>query len=291
MDYSSLDYVISTAKERNISISQLMLESRARELGRPIDELYDEMSTKLQVMEEGIHRRTQMPFISPSGLSGGDAYRLNNAFIRGLTIGGRVLDKMLIKAFACAEGNACMDEIAALPAACSCGIIPAVLLTLMEEHDIPRDKIVMGLFTAAGIGMVIAKRVSMSGTQSGCQAECGSASTMAAGAAVEVLGGTPEMIGNACSIALKNVLGLICDPVANLSEIPCIKRNASGVANALVAANLALTGIGSQIPVDEVIDAMKQVGDFMAPALRAMAEAGLSDTPTGLQIKSKYANL
>ncbi len=291
LDYSSLNYIIATAQELDSPISRLILENQAKELGRSIDDIYDEMADKLEVMEESVNRRTEVPFISPSGLSGGDAYRLNNAYANGLTIGGRVLDKILIKALACAEGNACMDRIVAAPTAGSCGIIPSVLLTIAEEHDIPRDKIVMGLFTAAGIGMVIAKRASISGAQGGCQAECGSASAMAAGAVVEILGGTPIMIGHACAIALKNVLGLVCDPVAGLVEVPCIKRNALGAANALVAANLALAGIESKIPVDEVIDAMKQVGDLMIPALKETAEAGLADTPTALKISSEHVKI
>lgn len=283
LDYSSLNHILSLAEERNILVSQLMLEDQAKELGMSICDTYDEMATRLDVMEESIEGRIEKPFTSPSGLSGGDAYRLNIAFEESSTIGGRVLDKMLIKALACAEGNACMDKIVAAPTAGSCGIIPSVLLTIMEEYKIPREKIVMGLFTAGGIGMVIAKRASISGAEGGCQAECGSASAMAAGAVVEVMGGTPDMIGHGASIALKGVLGLVCDPVAGLVEVPCIKRNALGAANALVAANLALAGIESIIPIDEVIDAMRQVADLMTPALKETSEAGLAVTPSALK--------
>lgn len=291
LDYNSLNQILSMAEKQQISVSNLILESQAEELGRSIDNIYDEMDTKLAVMEESIKRRTKEPFTSPSGLSGGDAYRLNDAFKKGTTIGGRVLDKMLIKALACAEGNACMDRIVAAPTAGSCGIIPAVLLTIMEEYEIPREKVVMGLFTAGGIGMVIAKRASISGAEGGCQAECGSASAMAAGAVVEIMGGTPSMIGHSASIALKGVLGLVCDPVAGLVEVPCIKRNALGAANALVAANLALAGIESIIPVDEVIDTMKQVGDLMIPALKETAEAGLAVTPSALEFMKEQSTL
>lgn len=283
LDYGSLNHILALAKEQNILVSQLILEDQAKELGMSICDTYDEMSARLDVMEEAIAGKIEAPFTSPSGLSGGDAYRLNVAFEENSTIGGRVLDKMLIKALACAEGNACMDKIVAAPTAGSCGIIPAVLLTIMEEYKIPREKIVMGLFTAGGIGMVIAKRASISGAEGGCQAECGSASAMAAGAVVEVMGGTPDMIGHGASIALKGVLGLVCDPVAGLVEVPCIKRNALGAANALVAANLALAGIESIIPIDEVIDAMRQVGDLMIPALKETSEAGLAVTPSALK--------
>lgn len=283
MDYSSLDFVIATAKELNIPISQLMLESRAQELGCSVDEAYDMMSVKLQLMEETIHERTQMPFISSGGLSGGDAYRLNNAFKKGITIGDRMLNKMLIKALACTEGNRCIDEFAIDPTTHICGVVPAVLLTIMEEHEIPRDKIVMELFTAVGIGMVIANRTNLSGTQAGCQAEYGGASTMAAGAAVEALGGTPDMVGHACSIALKNVLGLSYDSVTDFEDAPCIKHCALGVANALTAINLSLAGIESNTSVDEVIDTMKKIGDFMNPILGELAKVGFFDMSSAIK--------
>lgn len=289
LDYNSLDYILSLATERGETVAQILLEDQAGELDISVDEVYDRMSARLDVMEESIVERISKPSKSPSGLSGGDAYKLNTAFNRDTTIGGRVLDKMLIKALACAEGNACMGKIVAAPTAGSCGIIPAVLLTIMEEYQIPREKIVMSLFTAGGIGMVIAKRASISGAEGGCQAECGSASAMAAGAVVEIMGGSPAMIGHGSSIALKGVLGLVCDPVGGLVEVPCIKRNALGASNALTAANLALAGIESIIPIDEVIDAMRQVGDLMTPALKETSEAGLATTPSALKFM-KEAN-
>ena len=198
-----------------------------------------------------------------------------------------MLDKILIKALAMAESNACMGRIVAAPTAGSCGILPAVFLTAKEEGKISYSDMVMSMFTAGAIGMVIARRATISGAEGGCQAECGSASAMAAGALVEALGGTPEMVGHACAIALKNVLGLVCDPVAGLVEIPCIKRNAMGGANALVAAELALAGIDSVIPIDEVIDAMRAVGRLMVPSLRETGEGGLAATPTGRELAEK----
>lgn len=174
-----------------------------------------------------------------------------------------------------------MGRIVAAPTAGSCGILPAALLTIAEERNIPDKDVVMALFTASAVGLVIANKASIAGAEGGCQAECGAASAMAAAAIVEMCGGTPEMCEHACAIALKNILGLVCDPVAGLVEIPCIKRNAGGVANALVAAELALAGIGSAIPADEVILTMKKIGDIMSPALKETAEGGLACTPTG----------
>jgi len=173
-----------------------------------------------------------------------------------------------------------MGKIVAAPTAGSCGIIPAVLMTIAEERKIDDEQLVMALFTSSAFGMVIANKASISGAEGGCQAECGSASAMAAAALVELCGGTPVMSGHACAIAIKSVLGLVCDPVAGLVEIPCIKRNAMGAANAFVSAELALAGIESKIPVDEVIHAMKVVGDCMIPALKETAEGGLAATPT-----------
>ena len=180
-----------------------------------------------------------------------------------------------------------MGRIVASPTAGSCGILPAAVLTMQAERNIPEHDCVMSLFTASAVGIVIANNASLAGAEGGCQAECGSASAMAAAALTELAGGTPEMIGNAVAIALKNVLGLVCDPVAGLVEIPCIKRNASGVAGAIVAAELALSGIKSAIPADEVITAMKKVGDMISPALKETAEGGLAATPTGRKLYEK----
>jgi L-serine dehydratase len=283
-NFDSVQDLIEKASKCSIPIYEVVLEEQAIDMGKSKEELYNDMARNLEIMEQSIEKGIKPYVKSQSGLSGGDAYKLQSAFEMGITIGGSMLDKALIKALAISEANACMERIVAAPTAGSCGIIPAVILTIMEEKNISRDKAVMGLFTAGGIGMVIAKRASVSGAQGGCQAECGSASAMAAAALVEMMEGTPEMAGHACAIALKNVLGLVCDPVAGLVEVPCIKRNAMGAANALVSADLALAGIKSIIPVDEVIDAMKSVGNLMMPALKETAEAGLAATPTACKL-------
>ena len=224
---------------------------------------------------------------SASGLTGGDAYKMNEALLGGNTIAGPFFGKAMVKAIAVAQTNACMGRIVASPTAGSCGILPAALLTLQEERNIPDRDLVMALFTASAIGIVIATNASVAGAAGGCQAECGAASAMAAAALVELCGGTPKQAEHACAIALKNILGLACDPVAGLVEIPCIKRNAGGVGNALVAAELALAGVESHIPADEVIVAMKKVGDMMSPTLKETAEGGLAVTPTGKKLCEK----
>ena len=205
----------------------------------------------------------------------------------GKNICGRLFGSAMVKALAVSELNAAMGKIVAAPTAGSCGIIPAAVLTMQEEHHLSEDITVRALFTASAIGMVIAQNASISGAEGGCQAECGSASAMAAAALVEMAGGTPQQVSHACAIALKNILGLVCDPVAGLVEIPCIKRNAMGTANAFVAAELALAGIESAIPADEVIVAMKRIGDLLPVSLKETADGGLADTPTARKLQEQ----
>ena len=200
---------------------------------------------------------------------------------------GSFFGNALTRALAVSEYNAAMGKIVAAPTAGSCGILPGTILSLLEERELPEEIAVMALFTAGAFGMVIATKASIAGAQGGCQAECGSASAMAAAALVEMAGGTPEMCGHACAIAIKNQLGLVCDPIAGLVEVPCVKRNAGGVACAFTAAELALAGIQSVIPVDEVIEAMREVGDAMPCALKETALGGLAATPTGIRLKQE----
>jgi len=285
--YDSIEELVQAAEKRRANISDIVLEDQAQEMGRSVDDIYEQMEANAKVMEESIAGALQPNIKSASGLSGGDAYKLYKAIEQGKSLGGTLMDKVLVKALAIAESNACMGRIVAAPTAGSCGILPAVLLSCKEEKSIPQTKMVKSLFTAAAIGMVIAKRASISGAEGGCQAECGSAAAMAAAALVEMLGGSPRMASHACAIALKSVLGLVCDPVAGLVEIPCIKRNAMGASNAIVAAQLAMAGIESLIPVDEVIDAMKEVGDLLVPSLRETGEGGLAATPTARELTRK----
>jgi len=285
--YDSVEELVQAAEKRKTNISDIVLEDQAQEMDRSVDDIYEQMENNAKVMREAIDGALQPNIKSASGLSGGDAYKLHRAIEQGKSLGGGLMDKVLVKALAIAESNACMGRIVAAPTAGSCGILPAVLLTFQEEKNVSQTKMVMSLFTAAAIGMVIAKRASISGAEGGCQAECGSAAAMAAAALVEMMGGSPRMASHACAIALKSVLGLVCDPVAGLVEIPCIKRNAMGASNAIVAAQLAMAGIESLIPVDEVIDAMKEVGDLLVPSLRETGEGGLAATPKARELAKK----
>ena len=284
LNYDSIKELVETALRSKKNISDIVLSDQAIQLNKTADEIYDVMRLNLKVMQEAIENGVNTSVKSPSGLSGGDAYKMRQAVEQNKIFTGSVLAKALSNALAVAEVNACMGRIVAAPTAGSCGILPAVLVTLQQERNIPERKVVMSLFTAAAIGMIIAKKASISGAEGGCQAECGSASGMAAAAAVEILGGTPHMAAQACAIALKNILGLVCDPVAGLVEVPCIKRNASGAANALIATEMALAGIESAIPADEVIEAMDQIGLNMPQSLKETAEGGLAATPTGQKI-------
>ena len=200
---------------------------------------------------------------SVSGLVGGDGLKMRLYARRGESIGGEFMDEVIVQAISMAESNACMRRIVASPTAGSCGVVPAVLLPLCEREHYTQHELLEALYVASGIGAVIAYRASISGAAGGCQAEIGTASAMAAGALVSLRGGTNEQLGHAVAMALKNLMGLVCDPVAGLVEVPCVKRNVIGAVNAISAADMALAGIESRIPVDEVIDAMGEVGRRM----------------------------
>ena len=224
---------------------------------------------------------------SVSGLVGGDGLKMRLYARRGESIGGEFMDEVIVQAISMAESNACMRRIVASPTAGSCGMVPAVLLPLCEREHYTQHELLEALYVASGIGAVIAYRASISGAAGGCQAEIGTASAMAAGALVSLRGGTNEQIGHAVAMALKNLMGLVCDPVAGLVEVPCVKRNVIGAVNAISAADMALAGIESRIPVDEVIDAMGEVGRRMPVEFRETALGGLAATPTGKAVKER----
>ena len=224
---------------------------------------------------------------SVSGLVGGDGLKMRLYARRGESIGGEFMDEVIVQAISMAESNACMRRIVAAPTAGSCGVVPAVLLPLCEREHYTQHELLEALYVASGIGAVIAYRASISGAAGGCQAEIGPASAMAAGALVSLRGGTNEQIGHAVAMALKNLMGLVCDPVAGLVEVPCVKRNVIGAVNAISAADMALAGIESRIPVDEVIDAMGEVGRRMPVEFRETALGGLAATPTGKAVKER----
>lgn len=283
-NYSSIASIAAAAEKEGLPISAMVLSQQARQMEQTEEAVYEQMRRNYQVMSECIDPGCDPDLKSTSGLTGGSAYRMRRMSESGKSLTGSFLSGALYRALAVSELNAAMGRIVASPTAGSCGILPAAVLTMQAERNIPERDCVMSLFTASAVGMVIANNACLAGAQGGCQAECGSAAAMAAAAVVELAGGTPRMAEHAIAIALKNILGLVCDPVAGLVEIPCIKRNASGVAGALVAAELALAGIESAIPADEVIWTMKKVGDSMSSALKETAEGGLAATPTGRKL-------
>ena len=283
-NYHSLSSLIQASVQEGCTISRLVLAQQAAQMEQTEEALYRKMEKTYRVMAASIEPGCRKNLRSTSGLTGGSAYKMRQVSEAGKSLTGPLLSGALYRALAVSELNASMGRIVAAPTAGSCGILPAAVLTMEKDRGCSEKDCIMSLFTASAVGMIIANNASLAGAEGGCQAECGSAAAMAAAAITELAGGTPEMAGHAVAIALKNILGLVCDPVAGLVEIPYIKRNASGVAGAFVAAELALAGIESAIPADEVIWAMKKVGDAMSPALKETAEGGLAATPTGKKL-------
>ena len=283
--YDSIADLVSAAEKENVRISDLVIKEQAEARECSVEEMYNKMHKSFKVMIEAVEKGIVKDSRSVSGLTGGSAWKMREQVAAGKNICGPVFGNAMIMALAVSETNACMGKIVAATTAGSCGILPAAILSVMDDRKIPEKDVVMSMFTASAIGLVAANKASIAGAEGGCQAECGVGSAMAAAAVTEMCGGTPQMVSDACAIAIKNILGLVCDPVAGLVEIPCIKRNAMGTANAFTAAELALAGITSAIPADETLWAMKKVGDSMSSALKETGEGGLAATPTGKRLK------
>lgn len=287
LKYLSIAELVDQATAQGERISQIVLRDQAEQMDTEPQVLFRKMRENYHVMQESIQKGADPDIKSTSGLTGGDAWKLYSVYEKKKSLTGSFMAGAMWRALAVSELNAAMGRIVAAPTAGSCGILPAAIVTMQEEYSLDEYDCVMALFTASAIGMVIGNNASLAGASGGCQAECGSASAMAAAAIVELAGGTPQMSGEACAIAIKNILGLVCDPVAGLVEIPCIKRNAGGVTTAFIAAELALAGITSHIPADETILAMKRIGDTMPASLRETAEGGLAMTPTGQALNTR----
>ncbi|MDM5198832.1 MULTISPECIES: L-serine ammonia-lyase, iron-sulfur-dependent, subunit alpha [Fictibacillus] len=279
--------LVELAEAKNCKISDIMIEQEMEITGRTKDEIISQMDRNLKVMEEAVERGITQDVKSHSGLTGGDALLLQNYMKSGKSLSGEFMLDAVSKAIATNEVNAAMGTICATPTAGSAGVVPGVLFALKEKLNPTREQMVAFLFASGAFGFVVANNASISGAAGGCQAEVGSATGMAAAAVVELAGGTPSQSADAMAIALKNMLGLVCDPVAGLVEVPCVKRNAMGASNAIVAADMALAGIKSRIPCDEVIDAMYKIGQTMPTALKETAQGGLAATPTGRELEAK----
>lgn len=279
--------LLNICEKHRISISEYAVRFEELETGKSRKEIVDKMKKNLEVMQEaaeyGLHNEVK----SVSGLIGGDAVKIYNYLKSGKSLTGDTMVKAMARAISCSEVNASMGRIVASPTAGSCGILPAVIITAGEKLNKTNEEMVQALFAASAIGMIIAYNATLSGAEGGCQAECGSAAAMGAAAVVEMMGGTPDMSLHAGAIVIKNILGLVCDPIAGLVEVPCAKRNASGAVSALTTADLVMSGVTSKIPFDDTVWAMYKVGKSMPCELRETAMGGLAITVTGLKLKEE----
>jgi L-serine dehydratase len=281
MNYRNLQDLIRLAEKRKVRIGEIVLAVEADQQRLATKRVREQMLKAWRVMQASIRQGLTKENRSVSGLSGGDARRVAKAKPHFLS---RRLLKAVAMALGVAEVNAAMGKIVACPTAGSCGIVPAALTDAVSRLKLSEADVIDALFTAAGIGIVCSINASISGAEGGCQAECGVAAAMAAGALTELAGGTPKQVGHAAALCLSNMLGLVCDPVAGLVEVPCILRNAGALMQAILAAELALAGVESRIPVDEVISAMGEIGKALPESLRETAQGGLANTPTGQKL-------
>lgn len=287
MDFNTSEELLKLCENENKPISEIM---RLREIvygELDADAVEKRMKKSLEIMRNSAHEPLHKVIRSMGGMIGGEAAKLEKRREQGKSICGNVLTKALIYSQAVLEVNASMGVIVAAPTAGSAGVVPAVLFALEEEFGLSDKTVMNGLFTAGAIGCLLMKNASVSGAEAGCQAEIGSAAAMAAAAAVEMMGGTPEQCLNAASITISNMLGLVCDPIAGLVEMPCQSRNAAGASNALISAEMALAGIKAAVPFGEMADAMYRVGRKLPAELRETALGGCAATPTGCNLKCK----
>ncbi len=280
--YKSLAEAIRDAEQRGVSLSTVALEAESADGGRTIADIRSALSRALHIMRGAITQGESGDLRSASGLVGGDAAKLITGPEGPLS--GTLFRDVLMRALAVQEVNAAMGVIVAAPTAGGAGVLPAVLTGIALAKNIPDEKVIDALATAGLIGAVVAERASLSGAEGGCQAETGAAAGMAAGAAVEMLGGTPSQAGHATALAQQGTLGLVCDPLGGLVELPCVFRNATGAAIALAAIEMAMAGVTFAIPVDEVIDVMGEIGKAMDVRYRETAGGGLAATPTGRRL-------
>ena len=286
--YSSWSELVEVSKNKDCSISNTGIEYEAINSGRTKEEVFAEMKGKYAVMKEAIKKGLEKEHELIGNIFKGNAAKMNKFLNSGMSLCGVILSKVIRNALAIMEVNGSMGKVVACPTAGSCGTVPAAVITIAQEKDIPEDKVVKALFTGAGIGMIIGRNASFSGAVGGCQAECGSASAMAAAILTEMFGGDYSQISSAISLAFGNILGLVCDPVAGLVEIPCIQRNTMTAANAIICSEMALAGVDSVIPPDEMIGAMDEVSKLMDVSLKDTLGAGMSNTPTARRIETEF---
>ena len=279
--------LLDICKAENIKLSEFAIRFEMEDKNVSREDVINGMRKVLEAMKDCANEGCEKEVYSVTGLIGGDAFRLNNYVKKQKSLTGDVMVKAMARAISCSEVNAAMGRIVACPTAGSCGILPSVILTAGEALNKNDDEMIEGLFAASAVGMIIAQNATLAGAEGGCQAECGSGAAMSAAAAVEMMGGTPEMSLHAGAVVLKNILGLVCDPVAGLVEIPCAKRNFAGAVSALTTADLVMAGVVSKIPFDETVEAMYKVGKNLPSELRETALGGIAITKTALELKKQ----
>lgn len=285
--YNNANELKALCEERNQKICDVAIEEEAKLNESTVEQIYQKFRENIQIMKQACNKTLEKEIPSISGLTSGMAKKLFDYMKKGSTVlSGDVL-KSVAYSLSCFEVNTSMGRIVAAPTAGSCGILPACLFMLAEKINADEDKLIKAFATAASIGTIIEKNATLSGAEGGCQAECGSASAMAAAAMTEMLGGSVDQCLHAASMTITNVMGQVCDPIAGLVEIPCAKRNAIGVVNALLCTDLAMAGIKCFVPFDEVIDAMYEVGKSLPSELRETGLGGLAGTPTGIATRKR----
>ncbi len=285
MTILSFSDLLEKSKHENKAIFEIAQEEEAALAETDIDVIRLRVTENLIAMREAIKNGLKSTEKSVSNWCGDDCVKLPERYRKKHALFGKVFEKITTYALATAEENLRMGRIVACPTAGSCGIVPAVIIAVSEEEAIPETKQIDGLLTAGIVGLIVSAKVRLAGAVAGCQAECGVASAMAAAALTEMLGGTTEEIIQAVSLALKNILGLTCDPVCGLVEVPCIKRNAFLAVHAVTAAELAICGVESKIPADEVVDTLKITGQLMSPLLKETSQGGLAKTKTAVELE------
>lgn len=284
---STFENLIANCKRENKKIYEIIQKKESFLLDLSVEEIRIKTKLSLDAMKEAIKTGLNSNELSASGLCGENCFKLQKRFKTTDALFGELFEKITTYALATIEENARMGKIVACPTAGSCAIVPSVLVAISEKLNLSEDEQINALITAGAIGAVVANKMALAGAVGGCQAECGVASAMSAGALTQILGGDLDQIMNSVALCLKNILGLTCDPVAGLVEIPCVKRNPFLAIYAVTASELALAGVESKIPVDEIIDAMTQTGQLMSPLLKESSQAGLAKTKTGLKIEEK----
>ena len=286
MSYQSMEEAYARCEKDGIEFWKAVQLEDAEERDIKTEDSWKQMKGMWQAMLDSID--TYDPsLMSRSGLVGKEGGRMEEYLKKGDTLCGDYMAKVMANALKMGCNNACMKRIVAAPTAGACGVLPAVLVTYYREYEAPEERMIEAMYVAAGVGQIIANRAYLAGASGGCQAEIGSGSGMAAAAICHVKGGNKEQLGHACAMALKNLMGLVCDPVGGLVEVPCVKRNVGGAVNAMAAADMALAGIISQIPVDQVIDAMKEVGDRMDVSLKETGVGGVAGSVRAQEVVEK----